>query len=160
MSAEQWAPWVTAAIGLVNLIAGIQAYRGRYQAWLMLKGALFPGWPGLASLYLGVAFIMMSVAPMVMDHGPPLLKLAIFFMLFPSLLLGIIAMFWLPSFMLPAWIKETRRRIRAGEDRLSQALAPGGALYRRLGVDPRYQPGGREGGRGEEGEDGGGTVES
>ncbi|MGP9618151.1 hypothetical protein ACT3S2_14115 [Arthrobacter sp. AOP36-A1-22] len=145
MTAEEWAPWVAAAIGLVNLIAGIQAYRGRYQAWLLLKGGPFPGWPGLASLYLGVAFTLLSVSPLVLDHGPPLLILAIFFTLFPSLGIGIIGMFWLPSFMLPAWIKETRRKMRAGEDRYSRAIRPGGALYRRLGVDPRYQPGGTEG---------------
>lgn len=140
MTAEQWAPWVTAAIGLVNLVGGIQAYRGHYRAWLILKGALVPGWPGLASLYLGVAFTMMSVAPLVMDHGPPLLKLIVFFTLFPSLVLGIIAMFWLPSFMLPAWIKETRRKMKAGEDQFSKDMAPGGVLYRRLGVDPEFQP--------------------
>lgn len=140
MAVEQWAPWVTAAIGLVNLISRIQAYRGRYRAWLMLKEAFFPGWPGLASLYLGVAFSLMSVAPLVMDHGPPLLKLIVFFTLFPSLALGIIAMFWLPSFMLPAWIKETRRKMKAGEDQFSKDMAPGGVLYGRLGVDPEHHP--------------------
>lgn len=140
MTVEQWGPWVAAAIGLVNLVAGIQAYRGRYRAWLMLKGALFPGWPGLASLYLGVAFTLIGVSSWVMDHGPSALKFMLFILLFPTLVLGIIAMFWLPPMLLPAWVKETRRKFKSGQDRLSQAMAPGGALYRRLGVDPENQP--------------------
>lgn len=141
MTAEQWAPWVAFAFGLVNFIAGILAYRGRYRAWLILKGSFLPGWPGLASLYLGVAFLLIGSGPLVLAYAPPILQLAHFFLLFPSLAVGIIAMFWLPSFMLPEWVKETRRKIKKGEDRLSQALAPGGALYRRLGVDPEHQPG-------------------
>lgn len=141
MTADQWAPWVAFVFGLVNLVAGILAYRGRYRAWLVLKGSFLPGWPGLASLYFGVAFILIGLGPLVLEYAPPLLQLAHFFLLFPALVVGIIAMFWLPSFMLPAWVKETRRKIKAGEDRLSQALAPGGALHGRLGVNPGNQPG-------------------
>ena len=63
MTAAQWAPWVSFVFGLLNFIAGILAYRGRYQAWLMLKGSLMPGWPGLASLYLEVAFMLIAWGP-------------------------------------------------------------------------------------------------
>lgn len=141
MSAEQWAPWAAFAFGAVNFVAGILAYRGRYRGWLILKGFFLPGWPGLASLYLGIAFMLIGAGPMVLAYAPPLLLLAHFFLLFTSLVVGIIAMFWLPAFMLPGWVRETRRKIKSGEDRLSQALAPGGALYRRLGVAPEHQPG-------------------
>lgn len=140
MTAEQWAPWVSFVFGLLNFIAGILAYRGRYRAWLILKGSLLPGWPGLASLYLGVAFMLIGVGPLVLGYAPPLLQLAHFFLLFPSLVVGIVAVFWLPSFMLPAWIKETRRKMRAGEDQYSRDMAPGGILHGRLGVDPRHHP--------------------
>ncbi|MGP5607615.1 hypothetical protein [Arthrobacter rhombi] len=147
MTAEQWAPWVSFVFGLLNFIAGILAYRGRYQAWLILKGSLLPGWPGLASLYLGVAFMMIGVGPLVLGYAPPLLQLAHFFLLFPCLVVGIISVFWLPSFMIPAWIKETRRRMRAGEDQYSKDMAPGGVLHGRLGVAARHQNGGQGGPR-------------
>ncbi|WP_417217120.1 hypothetical protein [Arthrobacter sp.] len=140
MTVEQWGPWAAAALGLVNLVAGIQAYRGRYRAWLVLKGSIAPGWPGLASLYLGVFFVLISISGWILERGAAVLDFMVFVFAVPSLVVGIIAMFWLPSFMLPTWVKETRRKIRSGEDRLSRDLAPGGALYGRLGVDTEDQP--------------------
>lgn len=139
MTVEQWAPWAALVLGLVNFVAGILAYRGRYRAWLVLKGSFLPGRPGLASLYLGLAFMLIGVGPLVLAFAPPLVQLVHFFLLFPTLAVGIVAMFWLPSVMLPAWVKDTRRKIASGEDRLSRALAPGGVLHGRLVVGPGTQ---------------------
>ncbi|MEE1620469.1 hypothetical protein ACQ7DA_04415 [Zafaria sp. J156] len=135
MNAGQLMSPVLAAVGTVLVVAGVLADRGRYKAWLVLKSFLFPGWPGLASLYLGIAFLAIAGAGFVMEHAPPLVFLLFALVLFASMVLGIVGMFWLPSLMLPAWVKETRRRLAAGEDRLSRALRPGGALHGRLGVD-------------------------
>lgn len=84
---------MTLRLGVDNLAAGILASRGRYRAWLVLNGTFLPGWPGLASLYWGVAFTLMAAGPRVLGHAPAVLQLIHFFVLFPSLVGGIIAMF-------------------------------------------------------------------
>lgn len=75
-----------------------------------------------------------------MDAGNPLGAVVVVFVWFPSLLLGILSLFWLPRFLLPQWIKDDIKEIRRGDDLLSQALKPGGSLHGRLGVPPEEWP--------------------
>ncbi|WP_157975655.1 hypothetical protein [Brachybacterium sp. YJGR34] len=132
------------AMSAVLLVSGIMAYRGTYVSWLALK-SFFPGWPGLAGLYLGIAFADVLLMRALLDaalDGPLLLGivyLLLFGILVASAMIGLIGMFWLPRFLLPLWVRETIDEIRRGEDPLSQALRPGGSLYGRLGV-PRPRP--------------------
>jgi hypothetical protein len=146
MTVEQWAPWVIGAMGVVCFYGGILAYQGRYKSWLVLK-SVFPGWIGLASLYLGVAMVMLALAPFLKAIDAPGIVAVLWLLVTaPSMIIGIIGCFWLPRFMWPQWMKETQREIDRGEDALSQALRPGGALYGRLGrprgtVPPRMYDG-------------------
>lgn len=125
------------ALGVLLVVSGILAYTGKYRAWLMLK-SFFPGWPGLAGGYIGVMILVALYLAPLLETMPPLLSLLVAAVLFLSLALGIIGMFWLPGFLLPAWVKETRNRMRRGEDKYSQAMKPGGALHGRLGVDTKH----------------------
>ncbi|WP_102160559.1 hypothetical protein [Zhihengliuella halotolerans] len=126
------------SMSAILVVSGVMAYRGKYVMWLALK-SFFPGWVGLASLYLGIAFMGLSIFMVLEEldilHGPimTLIGLAMAGATFVCLPIGIIGFFWLPRFMLPKWIKETEERIARGEDKLSQALRPGGSLYGRWG---------------------------
>lgn len=115
------------------------ASTGRYKGWLLLKG-IFPGSLGLAQLYLGVGIAMILLYSVVGDRLPPLVVLLLLAVAVAGMVMGVVGMFWLPSFLPPAWIKQTRERMRRGEDALSQAMRPGGALYGRLGVPPEQWP--------------------
>ncbi len=125
-------------LGVTCLVSGIMAYRGRYVSWLALKSIL-PGWAGLASLYLGAAFLALPAATFVLRAMPEgdvvraLLGLLLIGIMIAGAIIGIIGMFWLPRFMLPRWIKDTIDEIERGEDPLSKAVRPGGSLYGRLG---------------------------
>lgn len=130
---------VMAVIGAILVVSGYFAYRGKYVAWMLMKSFL-PGWPGLAGLFLGIWMILFPVVGWLIDVAKPLGALVVVFVWFPSLLLGIIGMFWLPRFLLPQWIKDDIEEIRRGEDPLSQALKPGGSLYGRLGVPKDQWP--------------------
>lgn len=136
---------VLGAMSVVLIVSGILAYRDKYVAWLALK-SFFPGWPGLAGLYLGIAFASLLVLSVLMDVASRenpllgLLVLVLFAVFVVSLLTGIIGMFWLPKFLLPAWIQETVDEIRRGDDPLSRDLRPGGKLHGRLGVPRSLQP--------------------
>ncbi|NUL46153.1 hypothetical protein F7P69_13255 [Cellulosimicrobium funkei] len=124
-------------LGVLLVVSGILAYTGKYRAWLMLKSFL-SGWPGLAGGYIGVMILLALYLPLIGESLPPILFLLAAAFTFLSMAIGIIGMFWLPSFLLPAWIKETRDRMKRGEDELSQALKPGGTLHGRLGVDTKH----------------------
>ncbi|RZU60869.1 hypothetical protein EV380_0420 [Zhihengliuella halotolerans] len=106
--------------------------------WLALK-SFFPGWAGLAGLYLGLAFLGLSIFMVLhgldLLHGPimTLVGLVCVVAAFAGLPIGIIGFFWLPRFMLPKWVKEDEEKMARGEDKLSQDLRPGGKLYGRLG---------------------------
>ncbi|GAA3697866.1 hypothetical protein GCM10022377_08470 [Zhihengliuella alba] len=125
-------------IGGVSFVSGVLAYRGKYVAWLALK-SFFPGWPGLAGLYIGAAILSGAGAAVILQAMPEgnivraLLGLLLIFTMIAGAIIGIIGMFWLPRFMLPQWVKDTIDEIKRGEDPLSQALRPGGSLYGRLG---------------------------
>lgn len=82
---------------------------------------------------------MILLYSVVGDRLPPLLVLLLVVAVV-GMVMGVAGMFWLPSFFLPAWIKQTRERMRRGEDALSQAMRPGGALYGRLGVPSEQWP--------------------
>lgn len=121
-------------IGLIGFVAGILAYQGKYKSWLVLKSFLFPGWPGLAGLYLGLAMMMFGLAAFLQVIDAPGIVMALWLVITaPSAVIGIIAMFWLPRFLWPQWLKDTENEMRRGEDRFSQAMKPGGALYGKLG---------------------------
>lgn len=121
-------------MGLISFVAGILAYRGKYKSWLVLKSFLFPGWIGLASLYLGLALMMLGLAAFLQFIDAPGFVMALWLVITaPAMVTGIIAMFWLPRFLWPRWLKDTEDEIRRGEDPLSQALKPGGSLYGKLG---------------------------
>ena len=121
----------------ILIVGGVLAYTGRYKGWLLLK-PIFPGWLGLDQLYLGVGIAMILLYSVVGDRLPPLVVLLA--VAVAGMVVGVVGMFWLPSFLPPAWIKRTRERMRRGEDALSQAMRPGGALYGRLGVPPEQWP--------------------
>ncbi|MFC7400858.1 hypothetical protein [Citricoccus sp. GCM10030269] len=124
---------IAVGLGVLLVASGVLAYTGHYKGWLMLKSFL-PGWPGLAGGYIGVMILLAVFLPLVGDAMPPLLFLVFAAVLFVSMLIGIIGMFWMPRFLLPQWVKETQDEMRRGEDTFSQAMRPGGALYGRLGV--------------------------
>lgn len=137
---SDWLPMaILGAMSAVLIVSGVLAYRHKYVAWLALK-SFFPGWPGLAGLYLGIAFAAMLVLSTMLDAatgGNALIGLAVlvlFAVFVLSLITGIVGMFWLPRFLLPAWVKETIDEIRRGDDPLSRDLRPGGRLHGRLGV--------------------------
>ncbi|MBG6085462.1 hypothetical protein [Zhihengliuella flava] len=136
---------ILGVMSVVLIASGILAYRNKYVAWLALK-SFFPGWPGLAGLYLGIAFASLLVLSVLMDvatRGNPLLGLVVlvlFAVFVTSLLTGIVGMFWLPKFLLPKWIEEMADEIRRGDDPLSRDLRPGGKLHGRLGVPRAQQP--------------------
>jgi hypothetical protein len=122
------------AIGAISFVSGILAYQGKYKSWLVLKSFLFPGWPGLAGLYVGLGIMMASLSGLVVDAGTPGFLIFLWVVvMFASMVTGIIGMFWLPRFMWPSWIKETADKMRRGEDAYSQAMKPGGSLYGKLG---------------------------
>ncbi|MFC4333801.1 hypothetical protein [Salininema proteolyticum] len=142
---NDWTPMaVLGAMSAVLIVSGVLAYRQKYVAWLALKSFL-PGWPGLAGLYLGMAFAAILVLKSMLDigvEGNAVLALAylVLFAVFAlSLAIGIIGMFWLPHFLLPRWVKEMVDEIERGEDPLSRDLRPGGRLHGRLGV-PKTMP--------------------
>jgi hypothetical protein len=125
---------VVGVMGLISFVSGILAYQGRYKSWLVLKSFLFPGWPGLAGLYLGLGLLMIALAAPLLAVNAPGWVMAVWLVITaPAMVTGIIAMFWLPRFLWPRWLKDTEDEIRRGEDALSQALKPGGSLYGRLG---------------------------
>ena len=128
---------VGTALGILLVVSGILAYTGKYRAWLMLK-SIFPGWPGLAGGYLGLMILLALYLPPVLDSWPPLLALLVVAVLFLSMEVVIVGMFWLPNFLLPPWVREQKRRMARGEDKFSQAMKPGGALHGRLGVDTKH----------------------
>ncbi|NUL46924.1 hypothetical protein F7P69_17215 [Cellulosimicrobium funkei] len=141
MTADQWAPWVIGILGGVTFISGILAYQGRYKSWLVLKSFLAPGWAGLASLYLGMGLLLIGAGGFAASTDLPDVIVVVCGALgFPSLVLGIIGFFWLPRFLWPRWLKDTQQEMDRGEDKLSQAMKPGGALYGRLGRPPGQAP--------------------
>ncbi|WP_189349162.1 hypothetical protein [Zhihengliuella salsuginis] len=123
----------------VLIVSGVMAYRQKYVAWLALK-SFFPGWPGLAGLYLGIAIATILVLNSILDAataGNLLLGLAVlvlFAVFVLCLVTGIVGMFWLPRFLLPRWVEDMVEEIRRGDDPLSRDLRPGGRLHGRLGV--------------------------
>jgi hypothetical protein len=134
VTVEQWAPWVVAVMGLICFVSGILAYQGRYRSWLVLKSFLFPGWPGLAGLYLGLAMMMLGLAAFLQSIDAPGFVMVLWLVITaPSMVIGIVAMLWLPRFLWPQWIKDTADEMRRGEDAYSLAMKPGGSLYGRLG---------------------------
>lgn len=126
---------IAVGLGVLLVVSGILAYTGKYKGWLMLKSFL-PGWPGLAGGFIGVMILLAVFMPLAGDALPPVLFLLLAAVLFCSMLLGIVGMFWLPRFLLPGWIREQQEEMRRGEDAFSQAMRPGGALHGRLGVRP------------------------
>lgn len=126
---------IAVGLGVLLVVSGVLAYTGHYKGWLMLKSFL-PGWPGLAGGFIGVMILLAVFLPMVGDALPPALYLLLAAVLFGSMIIGIIGMFWLPRFLLPGWIREQQEEMRRGEDAFSQAMRPGGALHGRLGVRP------------------------
>lgn len=130
---------VMSILGALLIVSGYFAYRGKYVAWLQLKSIL-PGWPGLAGLYLGIWMVLFPVVGWLLEVAKPLGAVVAVFAWLPSLLLGLIGLFWLPRFLLPQWIKDDIEEIRRGEDPLSQALKPGGSLYGKLGVPKDQWP--------------------
>lgn len=122
-----------ASLVLILIVGGLLAYRGHFKGWLMLK-SIFPGWPGLAQLYLGVGLGCVLMYGLLKPYLPPLVVLLVAAVAFMGMVLGILGMFWLPSFLLPDWIKHAREEMRRGEDPYSQAMKPGGVLHGRLGV--------------------------
>lgn len=134
---DQWTLVAAGLFGLFLFVGGVLAYRGTYRAWLVLKGAFLPGWIGLSGLYIGLALMMVPFIGPVLDSAPPILVLVFAAVFFLSMVVGLLAVFWLPGFLLPGWVKDSRERMRRGEDRYSQAMRPGGALHGRLSDDPR-----------------------
>jgi len=125
---------VVGVMGLISFVAGILAYRGKYKSWLVLKSFLFPGWIGLASLYLGLALMMLGLAAFLQFIDAPGFVMALWLVITaPAMVIGIIGFLWLPRFLWPQWLKDTEDEIRRGEDPLSQAMKPGGSLYGKLG---------------------------
>ncbi|WP_349828625.1 hypothetical protein [Brevibacterium litoralis] len=142
---------VLSVMSLVLVVSGVMAYREKYVSWLILK-SFFPGWPGLAGLYLGIAFGSLLVLNTLMDSevargNIPLSLLVLFGVMVLGLVIGIVGMFWLPRFLLPRWVKETSDEIRRGDDPLSRDLRPGGKLYGRLGRPVPRPPGAGRAGR-------------
>lgn len=130
---------VLGAMSAVLIVTGVMAYRQKYVAWLALK-SFFPGWPGLAGLYLGIAFATILVLNSMLDAATGgnlllgLAVLALFAVFVLCLVTGIVGMFWLPRFLLPRWVRDMVEEIRRGDDPLSRDLRPGGRLHGRLGA--------------------------
>ncbi|GHD04242.1 hypothetical protein GCM10008096_11330 [Zhihengliuella salsuginis] len=137
---SDWLPMaILGTMSAVLIVSGVMAYRQKYVAWLALK-SFFPGWPGLAGLYLGIAIATILVLNSILDAataGNLLLGLAVlvlFAVFVLCLVTGIVGMFWLPRFLLPRWVEDMVEEIRRGDDPLSRDLRPGGRLHGRLGV--------------------------
>jgi hypothetical protein len=94
MTVEQWASWAVGIMGAVCFVAGIMAYQGRYTSWLVLKSFLFPGWVGLASLYLGVALMMFGLARFLLAVEAPGFVMTLWLLVTgPSVVIGMVGFF-------------------------------------------------------------------
>lgn len=92
--------------GLVFLVLGVLAYSGGWKGWISVRRG-FGSTMGFAWLWLGLAFTAGTAALLVQPSSRP----AFFFLCAVAALLlvvSIIAMFWLPRFLLPAWFRTLR----------------------------------------------------
>lgn len=91
---------------LVFLAWGVLSYTGTWKGWIRVRRG-FGSTIGFASLWLGLAFAVVTVAVFLESSSRP-----IFFVLSgiaaALLVIAIIGFFWLPRFLLPEWFRVLR----------------------------------------------------
>ncbi|MDQ1136732.1 hypothetical protein QE410_001531 [Microbacterium sp. SORGH_AS 1204] len=91
---------------VVFLLLGALAYSGRWKGWIRVRRG-YGSTMGFAWLWLGLAFAVCTVALLTEPYSRPA-----FFVLCAAaaflLVVSLVAMFWLPRFLLPAWFRVLR----------------------------------------------------
>lgn len=112
-------------LGLFLFVCGLLLYRKKFVGLVVLDGFL-PGKPSVASTYLGVWLMCLSVAHFVTESENPFLVFPFGAVMFGAQAIGMIGFLWMPKFLQPKWMKQTDRRISRGQSRYRQFLKEGG----------------------------------
>lgn len=96
------------AAGASGVIAGVQAYRGRWTRWAQRSGYLHC--LGFALLFLGSGTTILGIAGALPGELQLVVKLAIVWGVL--IIGGIFSIVWMPAVALPRWFREGREQRR------------------------------------------------
>lgn len=98
---------VSLLAGLIMVLCGINAYRGRWRKWL--QPGLIPkvdSYVGPGLLYGGIGFCLAPLSVLLADSNSPRpLTAAVVFLAIGGILIWLLSTAWLPKFMRPRWVK-------------------------------------------------------
>ena len=101
---------------VVFLLLGALAYSGRWKGWISVRRG-YGSTMGFAWLWLGLAFAAATVGLLAQPYSR-LAFLVLCVVAAVLLVVSVVAMFWLPRFLLPAWFRVLRGdRPSAGRSR-------------------------------------------
>ncbi len=91
---------------VVFLLLGVLAYSGRWQGWISVRRG-YGSTMGFAWLWLGLAFVAATAGLLAQPYS----RLAFLILCAVAavlLVVSVVAMFWLPRFLLPTWFRVRR----------------------------------------------------
>lgn len=98
---------ISLGAGVIMILCGINAYRGRWRKWL--QPGLIPAvdsYVGLGLLYGGIGFAVAPLAALLADSNSPKPVTALVAVVaIGGILLWLLSTAWLPRFMRPRWVK-------------------------------------------------------